>query len=404
MLGADGQRNHHESRAAARRSPWSWWLAIGVPTLVFLAVIAVQYDGRPYLRGDCQYYYFTAVSLLEDHDLDLANNLTRPLVRHSDDVSLDTRGRLVPKHPIWMALFALPLIAAFGAPGALVFNLLQLVLLLYLATRLAARYSSPWDSSIAIALTGVTSILPHYAWNFSPDIFSCVLLVAGMVALPANRSANTLRLGIAGLLFGLAAISKFSLFLALPALPLLCGRPFRKSLPALVLGLLVPAALFSALNFHLFGSPLTTSYDRMARIEGDVVVVHSQRSDFGIPVLEGVRGQIMDRANGLLFTSPITLLSLLGLYPLARHDRGAALYLILTFLAVFLFFSFYGQWRASHFGNRFLMPISVLAAVPLAALLDAVGLFRFLPGRRLRGVPQTSTGPPPVREQGHEQS
>jgi hypothetical protein len=379
-------------------------LAIGVPTLVYLAVIAVQYDGRPYLRGDCQYYYFTAVSLLEDHDLDLANNLTRPLVRHSDDVSLDTRGRLVPKHPIWMALFALPLIAAFGAPGALVFNLLQLVLLLYLTARLAARYSSPWDSSIAIALTGVTSILPHYVWNFSPDVFSCVLLVAGLVALPPHRCPNTLRHGIAGFLFGLAAISKFSLFLALPGLPLLCGRPFKKSLPALAVGLLVPAVLFSALNLHLFGSPLTTSYDRMARIEGDVVVVHSQRSDFGLPVVEGVRGQIMDRAHGLLFTSPITLLSLFGLYPLARRDKGAALYLIVTFLAMFLFFSTYEPWRASHFGNRFLMPICVLAAAPLAALLDSAGLTRFLAEKRPRGTPRTSTCPPPVREQSHEQT
>ncbi len=174
----------------------------------------------------------------------------------------------------------------------------------------------------------------HVNVLISPDVFSSLLLVAGLVALPSDRSPDTLRHGIAGFLFGLAAISKFSLFFALPALPLLCGRPFRKSLPALALGLLVSIVMFFALNLHLFGSPLTTSYDRMARIERDSIVVHSQRSDFGLSILEGARGQIMDRAHGLLFTSPITLLSLFGLYPLARRDKRAALYLIVTFLAV----------------------------------------------------------------------
>jgi hypothetical protein len=108
----------------------------------------------------------------------------------------------------------------------------------------------------------------------------------------------------------------------------------------------------------------------MAKIEGDVVLVHSQRSDFGLPLLVGARAQIMDRAHGLLFTSPITLLSLAGLFPLARKDRGAALYLLITFLAIFLFFSTYAQWAASHHGNRFLIPIMVLASVPLACLID----------------------------------
>jgi hypothetical protein len=346
---------------------------------VYLGIVAVRYDGLPFLRGDCQYYFYTAMSLLEDGDLDLANQLPPPLERHSDDVSLDTRGRLVPKHPVWMSVFALPLIGVLGAQGALVFNLAQLVLLLSLALHLARRLASTAAASLAVALTGVASFLPHYVWNFSPDVFSCLLLVAGLVALPEARSPDRLRHVAAGVLLGFAVVSKFSLVLALPAVPLLCGRPFRTSLPALALGLAVPAALLFSLNTQLFGSPLTTSYDRMARIEGEWIVVHSQRSDFGRPLITGARNQVLDRAHGLLFTSPITLLSLIGFYPLSRRSSPTALYLLFTFLAVFLFFSTYEHWNASHHGNRFLMPIVVLAALPLASLLDATVLRRRQP-------------------------
>ncbi len=357
-------------RSTALSLDWSCLVAVAIPAIVYIGVMAARYDGRPYLQGDCQYYFYTTVSLFEDHDVDLMNNLPAPLSRHSDDVSLDSTGRLVPKHPIWMAVFALPFVAAFGAPGALFFNLTQLVLLLFLAFRFTRRYSSPWASALAIAATGILSILPHYVWNFSPDVFSCLLLVAGLTALPADRSPGRLRHCLAGILFGLAAVSKFSLFLALPGLLLLCGRPLRKSIPALAFGFAVPMFLWGALNAHLFGSPFTTSYDRMAEIEGGVVSVHSQRSDFVLPLLVGARAQVMDRAHGLLFTSPVTLLSLAGFFPLARKDRGAALYLLVTFLSVFLFFSTYQWWAASHHGNRFLIPIMVLASVPLACLID----------------------------------
>ncbi len=135
------------------RSAWLTILAVGAPALVYLVVAVNQYDGRHYLRGDCQYYFYTAVSLLQDQDIDLANQLPPPPGRHSDDVALDQQGHLVPKHPIWMAIFSIPFIFVFG------------------------------------------------------------------------------------------------------------------------------------LNAYLLGSPLTTSYDRMAQIQGNTIVVHSQRSDFDRPIM-----------------------------------------------------------------------------------------------------------------------
>jgi hypothetical protein len=138
------------------------------------------------------------------------------------------------------------------------------------------------------------------------------------------------------------------------------------------------AALF-ALNAHLFGSPLTTSYDRMAGIEADWIVVRSHRSDFDQPMLAGARAQIVDPTHGLLLTSPITLLSYAGILALGRRDAGWAIYLAASAGGLFLLFSTYLHWDSSHYGNRFLMPIVVLAALPLASLLDATVLRRRQP-------------------------
>jgi hypothetical protein len=42
----------------------------------------------------------------------------------------------------------------------------------------------------------------------------------------------------------------------------------------------------------------------------------------------------------------------------------------LSSLLLYLFFCTYRLWNQSHYGNRFLMVIIFLAAVPLASLLD----------------------------------
>ncbi len=162
-------------------------IAVAVPAIVYIAVILARYDGQPYLRGDCQYYYYTAISVSVDHDLDLGNQLPPPMKRHSDDLALDKRGRLVPKHPVWMSLAALPLILVLGAPGALFFNLIQLLTLIFLTFVFARRYASNPAAAVAVMLTGVTSFLPHYVWNFSPDVFVTTLLMAALVTLPEDR-------------------------------------------------------------------------------------------------------------------------------------------------------------------------------------------------------------------------
>ncbi len=346
------------------------FVAVVVPALVFLVVIGSGYDGKPFLRGDCPYYVAAARSIAEDGDLDLGNQLWQPWHAHNADVALDREGRFVPKHPLWRSVAALPLLLAFGDQGALIFNLLQLLLLCGLMFVLARRVAGPWSSAVAVCLTATLSFLPHFAWNFSPDVFTAVLLLGALVILPHDRAPDFGRHVLAGLLLGMATTAKPSFALAALALPLLLGKPLRRSIPAFVLGGLLPVALWMGLNQHLFGHPLVTPYDRIVHFTEEGIELHSNREDFTEPLWRGARDQITLPGKGLWPTSPVTVVSFLLLPLLWVRDRRWAVYTGVTSITIFLFYSTYAQWVWSHWGNRFLIPVVVLGVLPLAVALD----------------------------------
>lgn len=346
------------------------FVAVVVPAVVFLAVIGSGYDGKPYLRGDCPYYVAAARSIAEDGDLDLGNQLWQPWSVHNTFVALDVRGRFVPKHPLWMSVAVIPFLLVFGDHGALIFNLLQLLLLCGLMFALARRVAGPWASVVAVCLTAILSFLPHYAWNFSPDVFTAALLLGTLVVLPQDQAPHLGRHVLAGLLLGIATTAKPSFALAALALPLLLGKPLRRTMPAFVLGGLIPVALWMGLNQHLFGHPLVTPYDRIAHFTEEGIELHSNREDFAEPLWRGTRDQIIRPGKGLLPTSPVTVASFLLLPLLWFRERRWAVYTAVTSLGIFLFYSTYAQWVWSHWGNRFLMPVVVLGVLPLAVALD----------------------------------
>src|SRR5262245_32252296 len=79
-------------------------------------------DHRTFLIGDCAYYRATLVSLLEDRDLDVQNNLANQRSPMSSNVSRGKHGQFYPKHPILLAVVALPFFAVGGDAGLLAFN------------------------------------------------------------------------------------------------------------------------------------------------------------------------------------------------------------------------------------------------------------------------------------------
>src|SRR5262245_22470029 len=67
-------------------------------------ILSNQVSKADFIKGDCYYYRAVIISLLEDRDLLLANNVENPL---NGQLALGKEG-LVPKHPIIMSLISIP--------------------------------------------------------------------------------------------------------------------------------------------------------------------------------------------------------------------------------------------------------------------------------------------------------
>jgi len=277
-----------------------------------------------------------------------------------------------------MPLASLPVVILLGEKGPLVFNVLMLVAIVGCLFWLAQRLVSPWAAAVAVALTGIATTLPSFAWGYSGDLFAVLAVLAALVVLPTSPSTRTAsRTVFAGVLFGVGAISKLPFLLAAAAASLLLARPRIRSGLLFAAGLSVPLLCFAVLNTHLFGSPFVTSYDRIAIFSraGTASGWHTLPVGeyFDLPLLAGMAAQLTDAERGLLATTPITVLSFLLVPVLWRLDRPLAVFVTSVSLGLYLFFSTYSLWQTSQHGNRFLLLPVVLGVLPLAAAAQALG-------------------------------
>jgi hypothetical protein len=328
-------------------------------------------DHPSFLVGDCPYYRATLLSLLKDRDLDIKNNLERRQYAPSSNVAQGVRGEWYPKHTILMPIAAVPFYVVWRDRGLLVFNVVQLSLLLMLIWQGARRYAS---TALATALTlyyAFGTCLRASAYNFAPDLFSTLLVVGGVVALLSGRAA------LGGLLFGLAVWAKWTnaMFLPLAGVFVLSQRELRGSLRFAV-GAALPVGGLLALNQHMFGSPFITPYDRvLIREHGKMVLEASHRSFFNEPFWSGLWTQLSDAQLGLFVGCPAVLLAPLGALLLLRRVPLEAGFITLATLAQLAVFAKYEQWWVSSYGPRFL-----LTSVALSALLVAPVLQRLFTG------------------------
>jgi hypothetical protein len=325
-------------------------------------------DHPTFLIGDCAYYRATLVSLLEDRDLDVQNNLAAQRYPLSSNVSRGRHGEFYPKHPILLAVVALPFYAVAGDTGLLAFNLVQLCALVLVMWIGARRYAPDLIAFALILWFAFGTLLRPAAYNFAPDVLSTLLVAGGVVALLYRHAVA------GGVLLGLAVWAKWTngIFLPVAAAAIAARRDWR-ALWRFGAAAAVPIAGLLGLNWQMFGSPLVTPYDRVLIAENQRWVVEpSHRTFFTVPFWRGLWTQLTHPTLGLVPGAPPVLLALPGFVVVFRRVPTEALLLGGACAAQLALFAKYEQWNMSSYGPRFLLSVVALSALPAAAALAAI--------------------------------
>jgi 4-amino-4-deoxy-L-arabinose transferase-like glycosyltransferase len=259
-----------------------------------------------------------------------------------------------------------------GLPSALAGTILYVFLI-----RITGDGWRSYLATIAVALG--TMVLPFSTLLFGHALAAGCLIVAFLMAASWRRSTRPARkVYFAGLgfLLGFAILTEFTA--ALGAVPILlyvfvsrAGDPRRhlsaSSAAALATGFAIPLALYITYSLACFGSPLSTGYtyeaDAAFRATHAVGVVGVSR-----PRLEVLYYLTFHPIRGIFLQSPILLVSLAGLYDMAKH-REWRLEALVVGAIVAAFFSLnagFGWWWAGWtFGPRLLIPMLWFLALPL---------------------------------------
>jgi hypothetical protein len=307
------------------------------------------------------------------------------------NVSLGSGGEWYPKHSYLMPVFSTPLFVVFGIDGLLVFNAVVLTLGLWLGYLLAARYVAAIPAALVTLVVAGTPLVEFMTYAYSHDVFYSTLVAASLLCVATGRDRS------AGLLAGLALFAKVTNVLVLVPMTLaIAGFAWRRLLRIAALAA-VPVAVFLAANAWMYGSPLTTSYNRMLTVVEGKQQVESVGASFDTPILDGLYRYVDPREDEpLVPMAAAGLVAFIGCLPLFRRERRLAIGLTASFAAFTVVFALY-----NYGASRFFMPLLLLAPLPGAVLFESAaglagragGYLRALAARgRLRAIPWIAGG------------
>ena len=286
------------------------------------------------------------------------------------NVARGRNGAFYPKHPILLAVAALPFYVVAGDAGLLAFNLAQLGALVLVMSIGARRYAPGWVAFALIVWFAFGTLLRSAAYNFAPDVLSTLLVAGGVVALAprpephGRRAPSGCRCGRSG---------RTLVFFPVALVALAARRDWR-ALLRFAAAAAVPLMGLLGLNWRMFGSPLVTPSGRVLVVSNARWVLEpSHRTFFTVPFWRGLWTQLTDARMGLVRAAPPVTSRAAGVRravsarpaghvarrrgmrrPARRSSRSPI------------------EWNVSSYGPRFLLSVVALSALPAAAALAAV--------------------------------
>lgn len=279
------------------------------------------------------------------------------------NISIGTDGEWYPKHSYLMPVFSTPFFLVFGTSGLLLFNLIAMALGLFAVYRIAARASGELPAAISVLGIASCPLIPYLAYSYSHDVFYAALLTGGMSVLMTGRH------GFAGILLGLSIFAKVTNAVAVVPIVLFLFRGGRRDFARLAACAAIPVMILAVANWYMYGAPWINSYNRILTVRGGVPEIVSYFGAFGTPLMDGLARYFSSSPEGEIWQkAPLSIVALLGIVPLAFASWRLASGILATVVGYTLLFALYNFG-----GARFLTPVVMLAVVPGAALIDALG-------------------------------
>jgi hypothetical protein len=346
---------------------------VALLALVFQLSVPLKGAFGARVTGDEPFYLLTTVSLIEDGDLDLANQYASEAYRAflGDSVPLWTQsvptpdGRLLSPHNPGLPLLVVPAYLWDGVDGVKRFLSVLGALTIGCAYVLARRTTTAPVALLAALLVGVSAPIFVYATQVYPEV-PAALCVVLLVMLIRSQSRYALRGVAAALLLGAL------LWLGVKYAPLaacfgflVCIRLNIAGRVVLVATLLPLGGHYAAFHWQTYGdlTPYAVNLTYAGSTTPELLARHLELGERVYRLF----GLWVDREFGLVRWAPILLLALPGAWLSARQAGHLAAPLLAAvavqvLVAMFLSITMRGWW----FPGRMLIVVLPLL-VPLVA-------------------------------------
>jgi hypothetical protein len=357
------------------------FLGTAIASLLIMSFyVLAKYKPYTYGNGDPGWMMLATISLAEDFDLDLKNQLGFDPERAWDQVSLGARGEWYPLHEWLISLYATSWYLLFGLNGTLLSNMCLSLLIVLLTYDLSVKFFSPLVSAFCAVLTYSTSLLLPYTYSFSVDLFGVFLALLSLAFLLRDRYL------LGGVFISLSVIGRNIYALLLPACICLvihrCIFYQRQALPPsvnwnktgmnvllFIAGGLPGLFCFFLINYHQYGSIFSLSYHHWMRYDQERSMFVMASHDFGRSILEGIKNLLFSPKESLFSGIPLLVISLVfGTSTLYKKAPYLLTFVLVSFFSLGLFVVPFQGFPGSP-GNRYLMLFAPLSVWFLAGMV-----------------------------------